>query len=404
MRILLVTDQYPPMIGGVPTITHELALDLSRRGNQVWVVAPSERARTEQENGRNLHVHRFASFEWPTYESLRIAFMPVSQISALARRVQPDIIHIHSPLMLGQIGRMIGASLGIPVIATNHYLPSNVSASLHASKLSKPFSALTYRYMISFFNRCDLITAPTATAVDLLYSQGLRAPAQVISNGIHLNKFAEAKADPALLRSLRLPHDTPLLLHVNRLGREKRVDVVIAAMRHVSRPARLVIVGNGPDQIRLQQLARDLGVANRVTFTGLISSYALDSLHAASSLFVIASEAELQSIATMDALLAGLPVVAANAVALPELVHNGRNGMLFPPGDSVAAAAAVNRLLADKRLRERMGQASKQIILAHDRENVLDQWEMTYQDARHLARHSSHRSRYAMRVARASSR
>ena len=404
MRILLITDLYPPMIGGVPTITRELAHDLVKRGHQVWVIAPNERARSVQESARNLHVHRFASFEWPTYESLRIAFMPVAQISTLIRQIQPDIIHIHSALMLGQIGRMVGVSLGIPVIATNHYLPLNVSASLHASKLSRPFNALTYRYMVSFFNRCDLVTAPTATAIELLISQGLRAPAQVISNGIHLNKFSGAKADPTFLRALRLPQDTPLLLHVNRLSKEKRVEVVIEAMRHVASPARLVLVGDGPDKLRLEQLARDLGVAHRVTFSGLISNHALASLHLASSAFLIASEAELQSIATMDAMLAGLPIIAADAVALPELVHHGRNGALFTPGDSVACAAAINHLLADKKTRERMGHASQQIIADHDREGVLDQWEELYAETRSAVRHSSQRARYSMRLARTAAR
>lgn len=397
MRILLVTDLYPPMIGGVPTITHELALDLSRRGHQVWVVAPSEQARTIRESSRNLSIHRFASFEWPTYSSLRIAFLPVSPIANLIRQTRPDVIHIHSPLMLGSIGRMLGASMDIPVIGTNHYLPLNVSATLHASALSRPFNALTYRYMVSFFNRCDVVTAPTATAIDLLKARGLRAPARVISNGIRMNKFAEAKADPALLRSLRLPAETPLLLHVNRLSKEKRVDVVIDAMRYVNSPARLVLAGSGPESLRLRQQARDLGLEDRVTFAGAVSSKTLAALYTASSAFVIASEGELQSIATMDAMLSGLPVIAANAVALPELVHNGRNGALFTPGDSEACATAINRILGDNKLRERMGAASRQIIESHDRDRVLDQWESLYREARVLAhtaaRAKAHRAR-----------
>jgi glycosyltransferase involved in cell wall biosynthesis len=404
MRILLVTDQYPPMIGGVPTTTRELALDLAQRGHQVWVVAPSESARSIQEDEPNLRVHRYASFEWPAYEGLRIAFLPLAQISALIRKVQPDVIHIHSPLMLGQIGRILGSSLGIPVIATNHYMPLNVSVSLHNSKLSKPFSAWTYRYIVSFFNRCDLVTAPTETGVELLRAQGLRTPAQVISNGIHMDKFSGVKADPALLRALDLPLDTPLLLHVNRLSKEKRVDVVIEAMRHVSRPAHLVLVGGGPEQPRLTQLARDLGVADRVTFSGQISDQELASLHMAGSMFMIASEAELQSIATMDAMLAGLPVIAADAVALPELVRDGCNGALFTPGDSAGCAAAINSLLADETLRRRMGQTSRLLIQAHDRELILDQWEAAYQETRSLARHTSLRSRYSARLARAASR
>jgi glycosyltransferase involved in cell wall biosynthesis len=404
MRILLITDLYPPMIGGVPTITHELALDLSRRGHQVWVIAPSEQARTVRESARNLSIHRFASFEWPAYTSLRIAFLPVAPIATLIRQIQPDIIHIHSLLMLGTIGRMLGTSLNIPVIGTNHYMPLNVSATLHASALSKPFNSLTYRYMVSFFNHCDLVTAPTATAIDLLKRQGLETPTHVISNGIRLNKFAGATADPALLRGLRLPAETPLLLHVNRLSKEKRVDVVIDAMRSVNRPVRLVIAGSGSESQRLHQQARDLGLENRITFTGPVSSKTLAALYGASSAFIIASEGELQSIATMDAMLSGLPVVAANAVALPELVQNGRNGILFPPGDSEACAAAINQITGDRLLRERMGATSLQIIETHDRERVLDQWDALYHEVRAAARPTirrSHRSaRYQPRPSR----
>ncbi len=385
MRILLITDLYPPMIGGVPTTTHELALDLAKRGHQVWVIAPSERARTVRESARNLRVHRFASFEWPSYEGLRIAFLPVASVSALIRQIRPDIIHVHSLLMLGQIGRMLGKSLGIPVIGTNHYLPINLSATLSASAFSKPFNALTYRYIVSFFNGCDMVTSPTATAVSLLRSQGLRVPARAISNGVRVTKFADAQPDAALLRALRIPADTPILLHANRLSKEKRVDVVLEAMRHITHPAHLIIVGSGPERQRLARQARELGLEDRVTFSGWIGDDTLAKLYMASSVFMIASEGELQSIATMDAMLAGLPVIAANAVALPELVQNGRSGTLFPPGDSVACAAAVNRLLADKRLRERMGAAGRQLILAHDRELILDQWEEVYQEARGLA-------------------
>jgi glycosyltransferase involved in cell wall biosynthesis len=386
MRIVVITDLYPPMIGGVPTITHELALDLSNRGHQVWVIAPSDQARTVRESVRNLHIHRFASFEWPTYANLRIALLPVARIYALIRQIQPDVVHIHSLLTLGQLGRMLGSAMNIPVIGTNHYLPLNLSASLHASALSKPFNALTYSYIVSFFNSCDLVTAPTSTAIDLLKSRGLKAPAKVISNGIRLTKFAGAHADSALLSSLDLPTNVPLLLHVNRLSKEKRIDVAIAAMRHVNYPARLVIVGDGPEQQQLAQQVRDMRLENRVTFCGPVASDTLAALYAASSLFLIASEGELQSIATMDAMLAGLPVIAANAVALPELVRDGRNGALFPPGDSTACASAINRLLADEHLRKRMGRASKQFILTHDRERILDQWEALYQEARIVSR------------------
>lgn len=77
MRIMIVTDQYPPMVGGVPTVTHGMALDFIRRGHQVWVVAPSYGARDVRRLEDNVRVYRFSSFEWPTYEGLRIPFVPL---------------------------------------------------------------------------------------------------------------------------------------------------------------------------------------------------------------------------------------------------------------------------------------------------------------------------------------
>src|SRR5579883_3381084 len=111
MRIMIVTDQYPPMVGGVPTATHGLAVDFASRGQKV-------------------RIYRFSSFEWPTYEGLRIPFLPFMPVRNLIKRSDPDIIHIHSPIVLGNIAQILAGGLRKPVIATNHYLPINLSRSL----------------------------------------------------------------------------------------------------------------------------------------------------------------------------------------------------------------------------------------------------------------------------------
>src|SRR5450432_2135584 len=130
MRIMIVTDQYTPMIGGVPTVTRGLALDFAERGQQVWVVAPSYGAYDERRLEHKVRVYRFSSFEWPTYEGLRIPFLPFMPVRNLIRKSDPDIIHIHSPIVLGNIAQILAGGLRKPVIATNHYLPINISPSL----------------------------------------------------------------------------------------------------------------------------------------------------------------------------------------------------------------------------------------------------------------------------------
>src|SRR5436190_6874806 len=139
MRIMIVTDQYPPMVGGVPTVTQGLALDFANRGNQVWVVAPSSGQRDVHRVEQKVHVYRFSSFEWPTYEDLRIPFLPFMQVRNLIKKSDPDIIHIHSPIVLGNIAQILAGGLRKPVIATNHYLPINMVHSINSdSLLGKP--------------------------------------------------------------------------------------------------------------------------------------------------------------------------------------------------------------------------------------------------------------------------
>ncbi|HCJ35817.1 MAG TPA: hypothetical protein DHV65_16165, partial [Ktedonobacter sp.] len=327
MRIMIVTDQYPPMVGGVPTVTHGLAHDFADRGHQVLVVAPSQGSRDVRSLEQKVRVYRFSSFDWPTYEGLRIPFLPFVPIRNLLKKSDPHIIHIHSPVVLGNIAQMLAGGLRKPVIATNHYLPINMSRSLSSDPiLSKPFSNITYTYLVQFCNRCEYITAPTATALNLLYDHGLRAPAGVISNGIDLKKYSPGERNDHIREKFNLPLDRPLALHVNRLSDEKRVDVLLDAAAKMSGNGFIALVGSGPAEAALREQAERLHLGDRVSFLGYVRDADLLALRRSSEVFVIPSEADLQSLATMEAMACGLPVIAANSYALPELAHHGENG------------------------------------------------------------------------------
>src|SRR6266480_2159340 len=342
MRIMIVTDQYPPMVGGVPTVTQGLAVDFANRGDQVWVVAPSSGQRDVHRLEQKVHVYRFSSFEWPTYEDLRIPFLPILPFRRLLKKIDPDIIHIHSPIVLGNIAQIVAGSLRKPVIVTNHYLPINLSRSLSSDPLfGKPFMTVTYSYLVHFGNRCEYVTTPTMTALNLLYEHGLRAPAQAISNGIDLKKFSPGARDKRLQHQFNLPQDRPLILSVNRLSQEKRIDVLIDAVAKMTRDAHIAIASTGPTEVALRVRVEELNLTDRVSFLGFIHDKDLAPLYRLADVFAIPSEAELQSLTTMEAMACGLPVVAADAYALPELVHH-------------------------------------EIIAKHDRTKVLDQWEALY--------------------------
>ena len=381
VRIVLVTDQFLPMVGGVATVTHQLATHLAARGHQVWVVAPSEDWRSTQSNEESVSIYRFPSLEWPAYEGQRVALLPAIGIWRLFKGIAPDIIHIHSPQVLGILAREIGRALHIPIVATNHFMPINLSRSLADNGLmSRSFSRWVYRYLAGFYRRCDYVTAPTITALALLRERGMRTPGEAVSNGVDLARFAPGPRDEAVRQALGLPKNRPLALILTRLMREKRVHVLLEAVAQTREPFHLVIAGSGPEAGALQAQAQQLGISQQVSFLGFVADGSLVSLYRLADLFVMPSVAELQSLATLQAMACGLPVIAAEAGALPELVQPGQNGYLFPPDQSDQLALCLDTLLKQPQKRHAMGRQSLRMAAQHNNQRVIEQWETIYQN------------------------
>ena len=430
LRVLIATDQYEPMVGGVPTVTRELARGLAERGHTVEVLAPSNSGRggvagrgaagrAGQDPGGQLTVAYRGSVRWPWYEDQRLGLLGRAAAGELVRGFAPDVVHVHSPLTLGAAARSAARRRRIPVVYTNHYLPANVhptadradrgarqaapgdpavGSAAPASRVSSATRATAaavgsaastaagalfdvgfYGYLTAFANRCDRVTAPTATALLLLRDHGLRAPSQVVSNGIDLDVYRPGPPDESLRRRYALPPGRPLILSVGRLSPEKRADVLIEALagQDVADTV-LALAGSGPDEGRLRELSERHGVAERVRFLGFIPGTDLPGLYRLADVFAIASEAELQSLVTMEAMASGLPVVAVNAGALGELVHAGENGFLARPGRAADVAGSLDLLCRDPGLRARMSKSGLRIIADHDRHRLLARWESIY--------------------------
>ena len=394
LRVLIVTDQYEPMVGGVPTVTRDLARGLAARGHAVTVVAPSATRRGRQDGGApgEVAVDFRGSVPWPWYEGQRLGVLPRARAGELISAFAPDVVHLHSPLTLGAAASAAARRRGVPVVYTNHYLPLNVwPAAALAADTARPAArardAAFYACVTGFANRCDLVTAPTATALRLLREHGLRAPSKTVSNGVDLGRFAPGRADVALRSKYALPPGRPLVLSVGRLSPEKRGDVLIAAIARLPRALGgaaadadpvLVLAGTGPDEDRLRSLARHHGVADLVRFPGFVDDEDLPGLYRLAEVFAIASQAELQSLVTMAAMASGLPVVAVDAGALAELVHPGENGFLARPGNAGEIAESLGLLCRDADLRARMSKASLRIIGGHDVHRLLGRWESIY--------------------------
>ncbi|MBI1856516.1 MAG: glycosyltransferase [Chloroflexi bacterium] len=229
----------------------------------------------------------------------------------------------------------------------------------------------------------DVVTTQSRVAADIVRAQGLRVPVFPASCGIDLNQF---RPDPSVDRlacraRYGLDPGRTIFLFVGRVDKEKRLDVLLRAFQYMKRDdIQLVIAGSGAELNELQALAKKLNLGERVRFTGFIH----ENLHVllnSADIFTMPSEAELLSIASLEAMACGRPVLLADAVALPELVTQGVNGYLFKPGDSKDAAHFME-LLADQSERwDEMGRAGVEKAQYHSLENTIKRYEALYKDA-----------------------
>ncbi|MBW0102594.1 glycosyltransferase [Pseudonocardia sp. KRD-291] len=389
MRVLIGADTYPPDVNGASRFTERLAAGLAARGHEVHVIAPSPsgpRARGTSVRGRPT-VHRVASLPYPGQDGFRVClpWRSAAATEQALRELVPDVVHVQSHFSVGRGLAMGAARAGYPLVATNHFMPENLLD--HApvpDVLGAAVGRLAWRDLGRVYGRADVLTAPTPSAVELLRRRAGLAGARAVSCGIDVSRFSGGNG-PAI-GSGNGPgtgDPAPSVLFVGRLEQEKRVGELIAAFAGVpDRSTRLEIVGDGSRRGEWTALAERLGVADRVRFHGVVDDDSLVAAYRRCAVFCIPGVAELQSLVTLEAMAAGRPVVAADAVALPHLVRPGRNGLLYPPGDVGALTGALTTLLADPDARARMGAASREIVAEHTLEATLDEFENLYALAR----------------------
>ncbi|AAZ56290.1 glucosyltransferase [Thermobifida fusca YX] len=387
LRILIATDTYPPDVNGASYFTYRLATGLAERGHDVHVVCASASGPPRVEVQDGVVLHRMRSVPVLVHPTMRTA-LPLGLTGHIARivdRLAPHVVHVQSHFTISRTALRCGRMAGVPVVLTNHFMPDNLFAHAHIPpRLHGVVGSLAWQDMIRVARTADYVTTPTQRAAELLASKGFTRTVEAVSCGIDLDRFRPRPQDRAQARAhFGLP-DRETMVFVGRLDEEKRIDESIRALpvllRH--RDVQLVLAGTGQRREELERLARSLGVAERVHFLGFVPDDDLPLVYVAADLFVIGSVAELQSIATLEAMSTGLPVVAADALALPHLVRPGRNGYLYPPGDVAQLAQRLLDVLESPDRRTAMGRASRDIAQTHDHHRSLDRFEQIYTEVR----------------------
>jgi 1,2-diacylglycerol 3-alpha-glucosyltransferase len=384
LRILISGETYAPAFNGQASFTTRLAEGLAGRGHEICVVAPSDYGKSYQIDCNGVLICRVkASNVDFLHEQAYAALLPDVEVRRIFKRFKPQILHLQDHYPMCKCTLRFARLSKIPVMGTNHFMPENLAPYIPLVPRFKNFyNGLLWWWMRRVFNRVDVATAPSRTAAEILRAAGVRVPLYPVSCGVNLNRF---RPDPGVDRAAvrhkyHLNPDQIAFLFVGRVDAEKKVDVLIRAMKLLDRrDIQLVVTGNGAALHAYQDLAVHLGVEDRVHFTGFVEERDLPLLLNSVDIFTMPSEAELLSIASLEAMATARPLLVARSKALPELVDDDRNGYLFAPGDASDAARCM-ALLADHPERwPAMGAASLEKVQPHSLDNVLNRYEELYE-------------------------
>lgn len=375
LRIVIGADTFPPNVNGAARFAQRLAQGLAGRGHDVHVICPSHSPAVGTTVVDGVTVHRLRSHLTPFHPTFRVClpWQTSPAVAALLDRIHPDVVHVQAHFVVGRALATQAPRRGVPLVATNHFMPENLFGHARIPTwLRAPVARWAWRDLARVFRPAAVVTAPTPRAVRLLHENGLVQRAIPISCGIDAERFSRPDVRPR--------GDARTVLFVGRLDEEKRVDELLRAVALLPAELRVraEIVGDGSCRKALEELADRLGVRERVTFRGFVSEEELVDAYARCDAFCMPGVAELQSLATMEAMAAGKPVVAADAMALPHLVRPGHNGWLFPPGDVRALADRLTELFTEPGALERMGAVSRALVAEHDIEATLDAFEEVY--------------------------
>lgn len=351
MHIAFFTNYYHPVVNGVVRSVAAFREVLMKQGHNVFVFAQSDGDYKDTEP----FIFRYPSLPLPLPGDISAA-LPVSPfVEQLLPALKLDVIHTHHPILLGQTAARRAKELGLPLVFTfhtqyweyTHYVPFPQEA------IQDFIKNRVHKWLRDYMRKCQHIIIPSESMKEILVRDyGLENHYTVIPTGTNLEPFQRANGK-ALRKKNGWQKDT-VLISIGRLAPEKNWDTLLQAFARLlpEHPKlRLVIIGDGPGREDLEQLAEEVGVANRVTFTGALPFDQIPTYLKAADIFTFASVTETQGLVTIEAMAAGLPVVAVNASGTRDIVKHGKQGFLVD-NDADALAKGIRKLLSDP---ERLG-------------------------------------------------
>ncbi len=352
LRVALFTNNYLPFIGGVPLSIDRLYRGLVQLGTTVKVFAPTYRQQwADPEDG---NVFRCPTLFYTRMDNFPVANIFSRKIDAAFKTFGCDLVHVHHPFWLGKKGMRLAKKRGIPVVFTYH---TRLERYTHYIPLPGTFlKNLTAHFLIKHFaNKCDAIITPTSSTEEYLRNLGVSALIETIPTGIIIGDYKRWSLQQVhTLRSQYAGSEERLLISVSRIAEEKNLDFLIDGLVKVKNRSQMLfkclLVGDGPEKDRLKEKVTELGMADRVVFTGDMTPHEVIRCYLAADLFVFASTSETQGLVLLEAMAGGCPVVAVRSSGIYDMVKDGYNGFKVAESTDNWAKTVANLLEDSKQL------------------------------------------------------
>ncbi|MET9011158.1 glycosyltransferase family 1 protein [Streptomyces olivaceoviridis] len=364
MRVVIVTESFPPDVNGVAHCALQTARHLVDRGHLPLVVAPAPAPGSGPDTDAPCPVVRIPSLPLPGYPQVRVA-LPSRRLAAALVAHRPDVVHLASPFVLGVRGMAAAARLGIPAVAVYQ-----TDLAGYARTYMGAGEAAAWRRIRSVHGAADRTLAPSSAAQSDLEEHGVPR-VRLWARGVDTARFRPQHRDEALRRELA-PNGELIVGYVGRLAPEKHVELLSGVCGLAG--VRVVVVGDGPSQPHLTEALPG------AVFLGRRTGGELARIFASLDLFVHTGPFETFCQTVQEAMASGVPVVAPAAGGPLDLVDHGRTGLLVPPRDAAAVQEAVRALAADPARRAAYGATARATVEGRTWAAVGDQLIAHYDD------------------------
>ncbi|UPZ15265.1 N-acetyl-alpha-D-glucosaminyl L-malate synthase BshA [Flavobacterium humidisoli] len=364
-----------PTFGGSGVVATELGLELARRGHEIHFITYSQPVRLALLNP-NVHYHEVNVPEYPLFHYQPYELALSSKLVDMVKLYKIELLHVHYAIPHAYAGYMAkqmlkNEGINLPMITT-----------LHGTDITLVGNHPFYKPAVTFsINKSDYVTSVSQSLKDdTLKLFKIKNKIKVIPNFIELDKVKKDPNAPCH-RYVMANENERIITHISNFRKVKRIPDIIKIFYNVQKeiPAKLMMVGDGPEKEKAELLCQELGILDKVIFFG--NSHEIDKILCMTDLFLLPSETESFGLAALEAMACGVPVISSNSGGLPEVNFDGFSGYLSNVGNVEEMAQNALKILKDDAILNQFKANALEVARKFDIKNILPKYEALYQKA-----------------------